>query len=100
MGSFVFIVIFKLIKMFKTIIEDTLKNSYGKYSRKSLTLLLATLNAVISGLYILFSNLIIDNEINKYSIEVFNGWLILMGALVGATVFDKIKGKVADDQSE
>jgi hypothetical protein len=71
------------------IITDTLKSPNGKWSRKSLTLFVSFVISVILGFYIVVSDYILDKEINKYAIEVFNGFMLLTGAMSGITVADK-----------
>lgn len=68
----------------KKIINDTLKSPNGKWSRKSLTMLLSFIVAISLGIKIVFSK-----EINTNAIDVFNGFLLLVGALSGITVWDK-----------
>jgi hypothetical protein len=69
--------------------ENTLKSPNGKWSRKSLTLFVSFVVSIILGVYIVSSDFILDKEINKYAIEVFNGFMLLVAALTGATVVDK-----------
>lgn len=75
------------------IFEDTLKSPNGKWSRKSLTLFTSFLISIILGFYIVTSDFILKKEINKYSIEVFNSFMLLTGALSGITVADKFTPK-------
>jgi len=44
-------------------------------------------------MYITLSDFILEEEINKYAIEVFNGFMLLVAALTGATVVDKFTPK-------
>jgi hypothetical protein len=71
------------------IIDDTLKSPNGKYSRKSLTSFVAFVFALGLGLYIVISDYIIEREINRYAIDVFQSLLLLVGATLGLTVWDK-----------
>jgi hypothetical protein len=71
------------------IFEDTLKSPNGKWSRKSLTLFVSFIISIVLGFYIVTSDFILKREINKYSIEVFNSFMLLTGALSGITVADK-----------
>ena len=84
------------------IIDDTLKNPNGKWSRKSLTMLVSFIMCILIGTYIVISNYITETEINKYAIEVFYGFLLLSGGTSALTVYDKIKGKKKgnDDESD
>lgn len=74
-------------------VKDTLKSPNGKWSRKSLTVFVSFVLAVLIGAYIVISDYIIEREINRYAIEVFYGFLLLGGGTLGLTVYDKIKGK-------
>lgn len=77
----------------KEILESTLKSPSGKWSRKSLTLFTSFTISIILGAYIVASDFILAKEINKYAIEVFNGFMLLVAALTGATVADKFTPK-------
>jgi len=79
--------------------RDTLQASNGKWSRKSLTMLVSFVASLIVGFYIVVSDLF-KIEINKYAIEVFDGFLILTAALTGATVWDKIANKSTKNIAE
>jgi hypothetical protein len=68
----------------KKIIDDTLKSPNGKWSRKSLTMLVSFIVTISLGIKIVFSK-----EINTNAIDVFQGFLLLVGALSGITVWDK-----------
>ena len=76
-------------KSLTKIIDDTLKSPNGKWSRKSLTMLISFTMCVILGTYIVVSNYITKIPINQYAIDVFQGFLLLTGALSGITVWDK-----------
>lgn len=71
------------------VLNDTLKNKKGKYSRKSVTMLFSFLCAIIVGFFIVISDIFLDREINRYSIDVFHGFLLLTASLVGAVIVDK-----------
>ena len=71
------------------IIDDTLKSPNGKWSRKSLTSFFAFWFALVLGLYIVISDYILDKEINRYAIDVFQTLILLVGATLGLTVWDK-----------
>jgi len=68
----------------KKIINDTLKSPNGKWSRKSLTMFASFLVTILLGTKIVFSK-----EVNTSAIDVFQGFLLLVGALSGITVWDK-----------
>jgi hypothetical protein len=71
------------------LINDTLKSPSGKWSRKSLTMFVSFIISIQLGTYIVVSDYVLEKEINRYAIDVFNGFLILTGALSGVTVWDK-----------
>lgn len=73
------------------ILNDTLKNSKGKYSRKSITAFASFVLASYIGVFIVVSNLLFDVEINPYAVQVFFGFLSLTGGVLGITVWDKFK---------
>jgi len=70
------------------IINDTLKNPEGKYSRKSLTALVSFINSLAVGWYI-----VVSPEVNIYAVSVFYGFLGLGGGTLALTVVDKIKNR-------
>lgn len=74
----------------KNLIKDTLKNPQGKWSRKSLTMFASFAFSILLGTYIVVSDKILDEEVNRYAIEVFDSFMILVGALSGVTVLDKM----------
>jgi len=73
----------------KKLIDDTLKSPNGKWSRKSLTMFSSFLVCIILGTYIVISNYITKTPIANNAIDVFQGFLLLVGALSGITVWDK-----------
>lgn len=77
----------------KKLVDNILKSPNGKWSRKSITLFTSFAISIILGTYITLSDFIIEEEINKYAIEVFNGFMLLVAALTGATVVDKFTPK-------
>lgn len=79
------------------LISDTLKSPNGKWSRKSLTMFVSFLISINLGTYIVISDYVIEKEINKYAIEVFNGFLLLTGALSGITVWDKFSNNKKEE---
>lgn len=68
----------------KKLINDTLKSPGGKWSRKSLTMLVSFMVTILLAIKIVFSK-----EINPSAVDVFQGFLLLVGALSGITVWDK-----------
>lgn len=76
-------------KWLKKLDSDTLRTpDTGKYSRKSLTALLAMLNAVAMGWWLLLAE---KGTVNIYSISVFYGFLGLGGGTLALTVIDKLR---------
>jgi hypothetical protein len=75
------------------LISDTLKSPNGKWSRKSLTMFVSFIISINLGTYIVISDYVLEKEINRYAIDVFNGFLILTGTLSGVTVWDKMSNK-------
>lgn len=71
------------------IVNDTLKNKNGKWSRKSLTMLVSFIFFILTGIYIVISDRIIGNEINRYAIDVFYGFGFMAGGTTFATIADK-----------
>lgn len=84
----------------KKLISDTLKSPNGKWSRKSLTMITSFIVSIILGTYIVISNYITNIPINNYAIDVFQGFLLLTGALSGITVWDKqnMFGRKSNDE--
>mgnify|MGYP005991133571 CR=1 FL=1 len=68
------------------LIDDTLKFR-GKWSRKSLTVLVSFINSIFVGWYI-----VLQPEVNPYAVSVFMGFLGLGGGTLALTVIDKVKG--------
>jgi succinate dehydrogenase hydrophobic anchor subunit len=72
-----------------SIFDDTLKSPNGKWSRKSLTMLTSFAISILLGAYIVISDYLLEEEVNRYAIEVFSAFMILTGTLSGVTVLDK-----------
>jgi hypothetical protein len=91
------------MKTIRNIINHTLKNKHGKWSRKSIQMFVSFTMANIIGLYIVISHHFAIREISRYAIDVFFG---LLGVSVGTsvlTVWDKAKQNTIDklnDQDE
>jgi hypothetical protein len=76
--------------------NDTLKNN-GRWSRKSITMLVSFIMACLTGIYIVVSDYILeDKEINRWSVDVFNGFILLVAGLAGITVADKFTPRNKD----
>lgn len=82
------------------IINDTLKSPNGKWSRKSLTMLSSWVMAILSGIFILISDMLLDKQINTYAIDVFFGFLMLSGGTTAMTVYEKIKGSLSNTSTK
>lgn len=76
------------MKWLDKIVNDTLKNR-GKWSRKSLTILV-TLNFVLAlGTFIVISDYVLDKVVNEHAITVFQSLLFFLGSLMGITELGK-----------
>lgn len=73
------------------ILKDTLQFR-GKWSRKSLTVLVSFINSIILGWYI-----VATNYVNIYAISVFYGFLGLGGGTLALTVIDKVKQRANEE---
>ena len=71
------------------ILNDLLKSPTGKYSRKSFIILITFIVTIILGGFIVVSDLILEVEINRYSVDVFNTLLLFLISLLSVTVVDK-----------
>ena len=72
----------------KNIIDDTLK-SRGKWSMKRLTAFVVINFILALGTFIVISDLVLKQEINRYSVEIFNSLLIFEATLMGIAEFGK-----------
>jgi hypothetical protein len=80
--------------IFQKIINDTLKTpKTGKWSRKSLTMFVSFIMSIIIGIYIVISDYFLHEEINRYAIDVFYGFLVIAGGTSVLTVWDKMKNR-------
>ena len=73
----------------KKLINDTLKSPNDKWSRKSLTMFVSFVASLILGAYIVVSNYITKTPVAENAVDVFQGFMLLVGALSGVTVWDK-----------
>jgi uncharacterized protein YacL len=73
----------------KKIIDDTLKNVDGKYSRKSLTWFITLVFGLLVGIYIVISDYFLNKEVNRYAIDVFQTLMLFVAVTLGLTVWDK-----------
>lgn len=65
----------------------------GKYSRKSVLMLSSFAIATLTGLYIVLSDYLLEDEINRFAIDVCISFLTFCGGLAGISVWDKIAGR-------
>lgn len=70
------------------IINDTLKTN-GKWSRKSLTIFATFVFILILGTFIVISDKILEKEVNRYAINVFDSLLVFEGLLMGLSEASK-----------
>ena len=82
--------------MIKKILNDTLKNSSGKYSRKNLTMLVSFACSVSLGFALVYGEWI--GKVFDKSLYVFDSFLLMAGYSGLLTVADKkIKTKGDND---
>lgn len=72
----------------KKIINDTLKTN-GKWSRKSLTIFITFIFILALGTFIVISDKILEKEVNRYAISVFDSLLFFEGLLMGISEASK-----------
>ena len=72
----------------KNIIDDTLK-SRGKWSMKRLTAFVVMVFVLALGVFIVISDKVLDREVNRYAIDVFQSLLFFEAALMGINEFGK-----------
>lgn len=72
----------------KKIINDTLKIN-GRWSRKSLTILTTFVFILALGAFIVVSDKILEKEVNRYAIDVFNSLLVFLSLLMGLSEASK-----------
>lgn len=61
----------------------------GKYGRKSIMLFIAYIFMLLLGTFIVISDSVLNVEINRYAIDVFDTLNLFVLALAGITVTDK-----------
>jgi len=72
----------------KKILNDTLKVK-GNYSMKRITAFVVIIFILILGTFIVTSDKILEKEVNKYAIEVFQSLLLFEATLMGIAEFGK-----------
>lgn len=73
----------------KQIIRDLLKPS-GKWSLKRIIAINVMSFVLILGTFIVISDKVLDREVNRYAINVFDSLLIFEASLLGITEFGKM----------
>jgi uncharacterized membrane protein SpoIIM required for sporulation len=76
------------MKWLNKIIEDTLKTS-GKWSRKSLTIFVTFIFVILLGTFIVISDKILEKEVNRYAISVFDSLLLFLSVMMGISEASK-----------
>lgn len=71
------------------IINDTLKSPNGKWSRKSLTMFVSFVVSIVLGGYIVMCNYITETPVAENAVDIFQGFMLLTGALSGVTSWEK-----------
>lgn len=74
--------------MLLNIINDTLKTR-GKWSMKRLTAFVVMFFVLLLGTFIVLSDKVLEREVNRYAIDVFNSLLIFEATLMGISEFGK-----------
>ncbi len=67
------------MKEIQKVLNDTLKDRNGKYSRRSLTMFVSFSIGCLCGIYIVVSDLFLPREINSYA------WLVVGSLLAAGT---------------
>lgn len=73
----------------KKLIKDLLQSPSGKYSRKSFMIFVTFGFTILLGAFIVISDKILDKEINRYGIDVFNSLLLFLATMSGFSIYDK-----------
>lgn len=73
----------------KKLIIDLLRSPSGKYSRKSFIVFFTFIITMFLAIFIVISDKILEKEVNRYAIDVFNSLLIFLSVLTGLTTYDK-----------
>ena len=84
------------MEVLKSIIKDTLKTN-GKWSMKRLTAFVVVIFVLVLGTFIVISDKVLEREVNKYAIEVFQALLLFLATLMGIAEFGKkIENKIEE----
>lgn len=71
------------------LLNDLLKSPTGKYSRKSFMIIVTFIFTLLLGAFIVLSDKVLEREINRYGIDVFNSLLLFLTAIVSGSIYDK-----------
>lgn len=77
-----------MVKIIKNILLDTLKEN-DRWSRTSLTLIVSFIFTLLVGLFIVLSDSVLNVEINRYAIDVFDTMVIFVATMTGFNITDK-----------
>lgn len=64
------------------LLNDLLKTN-GKYSRKSVITFITFIFVIFLGTFIIISDKVLEREVNKYAIDVFNSLLLFLSVVMG-----------------
>lgn len=83
----------------KKIIDDTLKNKDGTWSKQSLTFFLSFSISVFLGINLTAVSFYMNITVNPIAENVFNSFMMLTGVMSGTNIWNKIveNKKEADD---
>jgi hypothetical protein len=70
------------------IFNDILKEK-SIYSQKRVYALVVLIFTLALGSFIVISDKILDKEVNRYAVDIFDSLLIFLGLLIGVSVVDK-----------
>ena len=70
-------------------IDDIFKTPTGKYSRKSIIIMVTFIFTLLLGAFIVLSDKILEREVNRYAADVFDSLLIFLGVMIGVISADK-----------
>lgn len=70
------------------VITDTLKER-DRWSRTSITMLISFIFMLLVGTFIVISDSVLNVEINRYAIDVFDTMVLFVGAMAGFNITDK-----------
>jgi len=72
------------------ILNDTLKNKDGTWSKQSLTFLVSFLMSIILGVSLTALSFFLNITINPVAENVFNSFIMLTGVMSGTNIWNKI----------